>query len=58
MKRWKRWTALLLCALLWLPVVPVFAAETPQVWRGVDVSRWQGTVDWAKMKAAGLLCGA
>lgn len=54
MKRWKRWTALLLCALLWLPVVPVFAAETPQVRRGVDVSRWQGTVDWAKMKAAGV----
>lgn len=54
MKRWKRWAALLLCALLWLPVVPVFAAETPQVWRGIDVSRWQGTVDWAKAKKAGV----
>ena len=54
MKRWKRWTALLLCVLLWLPVWSAAGAETPQVWRGIDVSRWQGTVDWAKAKKAGV----
>ena len=54
MKRWKRWVALLLCALLWLPVVPAVAAEVTPVRRGIDVSRWQGTVDWAKVKAAGV----
>lgn len=54
MKRWKRWAALLLCALLWLPAVPAFAAEETPVWRGIDVSRWQGTVDWAKVKQAGV----
>ena len=54
MKRWKRWVALLLCALLWLPVVPAVAAEVTPVRRGIDVSRWQGTVDWAKVKQAGV----
>jgi len=54
MKRWKRWVALLLCVLLLVPGVTAAGAETPAVLRGVDVSRWQGTVDWAKMKAAGV----
>ena len=23
-------------------------------WKGIDVSRWQGTIDWNRVKAAGI----
>ena len=45
--------ALCLCALLWLTGIFAFAADSPP-YRGVDVSRWQGSVDWSAVKAAGV----
>ena len=57
MKRLKRWTAFLLSVLLLLPVasvLPTAGAKTALPYCGVDVSRWQGTVDWAKAKKAGV----
>ena len=52
MKR-TRLTAVCLCVLLWLTGVLSFAADAPP-YRGVDVSRWQGRVDWSAVKAAGV----
>ena len=54
MKHAKRFLALLLSALLCFGTVPVaFSADAPP-YKGIDVSRWQGNIDWAKVKAAGV----
>ena len=54
MKRWKRWWVVMLSLVMLLSALPcgAGAADAPQ--KGVDVSRWQGTVDWAKVKQAGV----
>ncbi|MCM1127395.1 MAG: glycoside hydrolase family 25 [Lachnospiraceae bacterium] len=35
-------------------VVPLGADETRQLTMGIDVSKYQGTIDWAKVKASGV----
>lgn len=55
MKRWKRWCVVALSLLLMLlSVLPLGAGAAATARKGVDVSRWQGTVDWAKAKQAGV----
>ena len=53
MKKALRVLSLLLGVLMLLSAVPVFAADAPP-YCGIDVSRWQGTMDWQKTKAAGV----
>ena len=54
MKRWKRWCVMMLCALLLASALPCAAGGAAAVQKGIDVSRWQGAVDWAKVKKAGV----
>ena len=54
MKRWKRWCVILLSMLMLLSALPCGAVGASAARKGVDVSRWQGTVDWAKAKQAGV----
>ena len=51
-----RWVALLCAALLHFCALPVQAAsDAPSaVADGIDVSKWQGAVDWSKVAAAGV----
>ena len=52
MKRAPAIFTVLLCLLLCLSaVLPCLAADAPP-YRGIDVSRWQGNIDWARVKAA------
>nr|WP_162990736.1 LysM peptidoglycan-binding domain-containing protein [Maliibacterium massiliense] len=55
-KRWMRWTCCVLCALFVLVTCtaapPARAAEVR--YAGMDVSEWQGTIDFARVKAAGI----
>ena len=53
MKKALRVLSLLLSMLVLLSTVPVFAATAPP-YCGVDISRWQGTVDWKKVKDNGV----
>ena len=41
--------AVVLTALVQAPAFPAAAAPTPML-NGIDVSRWQGSVDWAKVR--------
>ena len=41
--------AVVLTALVQVPAFPAAAAPTPML-NGIDVSRWQGSVDWAKVR--------
>ena len=54
MNRWKRWCVIMLSLLMLLSALPVGANGAVTARKGVDVSRWQGTVDWAKAKKAGV----
>lgn len=51
-----RWVALLCAALLLFCALPVSASSTAAnaVADGIDVSKWQGAVDWSKVAAAGI----
>lgn len=55
MKPMRRSRAICLClvVLLLLPMLPLcFAAGPP--YKGLDISRWQGTVNWTKVKNSGV----
>lgn len=54
MKRWKRWCVMMLCVLTLASALPCAAGGAAAVQKGIDVSRWQGAVDWAKVKKAGV----
>lgn len=54
MKRWKRWCVMVLSLVMLLSALPFGAGAQSVARRGIDVSRWQGTVDWAKAKQAGV----
>lgn len=54
MKRWKRWCVIMLSLVMLLSALPCAASGETAAKKGVDVSRWQGTVNWAKVKASGV----
>ena len=54
MKRWKRWCVIMLAVLTFCAAAPFAASGATAAKKGVDVSRWQGTVDWAKVKKSGV----
>lgn len=54
MKRWKRWCVIMLSLVMLLSALPCTAGAEGAARKGVDVSRWQGTVNWAKVKQAGV----
>lgn len=45
---------LLITALPVSPLLTVSAKNTPTVYKGVDVSRWNGDIDWSVMKECGI----
>ena len=57
MKSIKRFLCLTLVFLMLASFVPIFHtpsdAAAMKIY-GIDVSKWQGTIDWAKVKAAGV----
>ncbi len=54
MKRWNRWLVIGLSLVMLLSALPFGAGAEGVARKGIDVSRWQGTVDWAGVKQAGV----
>ena len=56
MKPMQRGRAICLClvVLLLLPLLPLCSAVSAPPYKGLDVSRWQGTVNWTTVKNSGV----
>ena len=52
----KKWVCMLLCALVCLISIPAlaFGPSDEEIYRGIDVSQWQGEIDFQKVKGDGI----